>query len=132
MSLFRSLQHRQAAFTRGSGLEHALFAGAISLGGLGLCSVAACSGAQNEQAPAENATAPESPGASETPAAGDGEASPPVAAPHGKRAPCSTDQSCNDNPAVSALWGRCTEMGICECNPGFERSPTSDLCRPAQ
>jgi hypothetical protein len=100
--------------------------------GVALSSLWACSGAQNEQAPAESATPAESPGASETSGASEGEPSQPVAAPHGKRAPCANDQSCNENPAVSALWGRCTEMGICECNPGFERSPTSDLCRPAQ
>jgi hypothetical protein len=111
-----------------SRLERALLAGALAL--------AACSGAQNGQAPAESAEAPESPGTMSGPSDGpsggasDSEVSPPVAAPHGKRAPCSSDQSCNENPAVSALWGRCTEMGICECNPGFERSPTSDSCRP--
>jgi hypothetical protein len=55
---------------------------------------------------------------------------PAVAAPHGKRAPCSSDQACNDDPSVSALWGRCTELGVCECNEGFERNPTTDLCRP--
>jgi hypothetical protein len=92
--------------------------------------ISACSGAQNGQAPAESATSPDAAG--EAPAEGAAEPSPPVAAPHGKRAPCSTDQSCNEDPAVSSLWGRCTEMGICECNPGFERSPTSDLCRPAR
>jgi hypothetical protein len=60
----------------------------------------------------------------------------PAAAPtepsRSKRAPCTlgVDQSCNEDPAVSALWGRCTELGVCECKPGFERSPTSDLCRP--
>jgi hypothetical protein len=65
---------------------------------------------------------------SETPAsAPQGDA----ATPHGKRAPCSSDQACNDDPSVSALWGRCTELGVCECNEGFERNPTTDLCRPA-
>jgi hypothetical protein len=100
--------------------KRALLAGAL---GFVIGNVFACSGAQNGQAPSE--AAPPAGGG-----AGDSEA--PVAAPHGKRAPCSSDQSCNEDPAVSALWGRCTEMGICECNPGFERSPTSDLCRPAQ
>jgi len=96
-------------------------------------SVGACSGAQNGQAPAESAAAPEEPGASDAPAETPlPETGPPVTAPHGKRAPCSSDQSCNENPAVSALWGRCTEMGVCECNAGFERSPTSDLCRPVE
>ncbi|HTV18937.1 MAG TPA: hypothetical protein VMG12_09710 [Polyangiaceae bacterium] len=86
---------------------------------------AACSGSQNSQAPAESASTPET-----APEGDSTEHATPVAAPHGKRAPCSTDQSCNDDPSVSALWGRCTEMGVCECNEGFERSPTSDLCRP--
>jgi hypothetical protein len=58
------------------------------------------------------------------------EAEAPGGAPQGKRAPCTTDQSCNDDPSVSALWGRCTPLGVCECKEGFERSPTSDLCRP--
>jgi hypothetical protein len=59
------------------------------------------------------------------------ESAPAVAAPHGKRAPCGSDQACNDDPSVSALWGRCTDLGVCECNDGFERNPVSDLCRPA-
>jgi hypothetical protein len=121
MAMIRFRSMSSAALTpRGAGAKCALIAGAIGL--------AACSGAQNAQPSAESATAPEQPGAGETPS--DGETSPPVAAPHGKRAPCTSDQSCNEDAAVSALWGRCTEMGICECNPGFERSPTSDLCRP--
>ena len=53
-------------------------------------------------------------------------------APSGKRAPCAfgQDQSCNEDPKVSALWGRCTELGVCECKPGFELGPESRLCRP--
>jgi hypothetical protein len=129
-----SLRERLAMFRlRREFVQCALFewvfvAAALSLG--------ACSGAQNEQAPAESATAAEEPGTSDAPVetppaeAPPAETEPPVAAQHGKRAPCSSDQSCNENPAVSALWGRCTEMGVCECNAGFERSPTSDLCRP--
>lgn len=46
---------------------------------------------------------------------------PPTAA--GKRAPCATDQSCNDDETVSALWGKCTPLGVCECKPGFELNP---------
>ena len=107
----------------------ALFLGAALGASVAALSLAACSGAQSS--PAEAASAPESPGAVEAPAEG-GEPSQPVAAPHGKRAPCSSDQSCNEDPAVSALWGHCTEMGVCECNEGFERSPTSDLCRPVE
>jgi hypothetical protein len=58
------------------------------------------------------------------------EAEAPAGVPQGKRAPCTTDQSCNENASVSALWGHCTPLGVCECKDGFERSPTSDLCRP--
>lgn len=116
----RPLARLEARLGRSLRNERALVSTALVL--------AACTGAQSGQAPAASATAPE--GAGENPGAGDTDPSPPVAAPHGKRAPCSTDQSCNEDPAVSALWGRCTEMGVCECNTGFERSPTSDLCRP--
>ncbi|HEY6559283.1 MAG TPA: hypothetical protein VI072_18490 [Polyangiaceae bacterium] len=56
------------------------------------------------------------------------------AAPSGKRAPCTfgQDQTCNDDPKVSALWGRCTELGVCECQSGFALSPTSKRCAPEQ
>ena len=53
--------------------------------------------------------------------------------PGGKRPPCTqgADQSCNADPAVSSLWGRCTELGVCECNDGFELNPLG-LCQPPQ
>jgi hypothetical protein len=46
-------------------------------------------------------------------------------APAGKRAPCTlgADQTCNDDERVSSLWGHCTELGVCECSPGFELNP---------
>ena len=47
-------------------------------------------------------------------------AAPPAA---GKRAPCANDQSCNDDETVSALWGKCTPLGTCECVAGFELNP---------
>jgi len=52
--------------------------------------------------------------------------------PTGKRSPCTmgADQTCNEDPRVSALWGKCTESGVCVCNPGFELSP-GGYCRPA-
>ncbi|HEX6271420.1 MAG TPA: hypothetical protein VFZ53_00200 [Polyangiaceae bacterium] len=58
--------------------------------------------------------------------------SPATQKPTGKRAPCTlgADQTCNEDPAVSAIWGRCTESGTCECKPGFELGP-SGYCRPA-
>lgn len=53
-------------------------------------------------------------------------------APQGKRAACTfgRDETCNGDPAISALWGRCTPLGTCECSPGFELAP-SGFCRPA-
>jgi hypothetical protein len=51
----------------------------------------------------------------------------------GKRPPCKLgeDQACNDDPKVSALWGRCTEAGACECNAGFALTPWG-RCAPAK
>jgi hypothetical protein len=40
------------------------------------------------------------------------------------------DQTCNDDPSVSSLWGRCEE-GQCVCNDGFAVNPDSGRCRPA-
>jgi hypothetical protein len=45
------------------------------------------------------------------------------APPADKRAPCASDQSCNEDPSVSALWGKCTALGTCECVAGFELNP---------
>lgn len=55
----------------------------------------------------------------------------PAAAAAGKRAPCTlgADQTCNDDERISALWGRCTELGVCECSPGFELNPRG-RCQP--
>jgi hypothetical protein len=47
----------------------------------------------------------------------------PAAGSAGKRAPCTTDQACNDDESISALWGKCTPLGVCECKPGFELNP---------
>jgi hypothetical protein len=41
----------------------------------------------------------------------------PSQQPSGKRPPCHTDQQCNQDESVSALWGKCTPLGVCECNP---------------
>jgi hypothetical protein len=101
----------------------------------------ACGGPSAEpQTPAEAApepaevTAPRvesTPESNALPVSGDvPEAEAPAGAPRGKRAPCTTDQSCNENTSVSALWGHCTPLGVCECKDGFERSETTDLCRP--
>jgi hypothetical protein len=40
------------------------------------------------------------------------------------------DQTCNDDPSISSLWGRC-EAGQCVCNDGFAVHPDSGRCRPA-
>jgi hypothetical protein len=55
----------------------------------------------------------------------------PPASSEGKRAPCTlgADQTCNEDPSVSALWGRCTELGVCECQAGFALSPRG-RCQP--
>lgn len=53
-----------------------------------------------------------------------------TASPRGKRVPCTTDQSCNRDPSVSALWGHCLkDSGVCECNAFFELHP-SGYCQP--
>jgi hypothetical protein len=56
-------------------------------------------------------------------------ASSPGAAPP----PCTVgaDQTCNDDPAISSLWGRCTERRVCECKEGLELNPATGRCRPA-
>jgi len=57
----------------------------------------------------------------------------PESAPHlsGKRAPCvlGQDQTCNADPKVSVLWGKCLETGVCECHAGFELDPMG-TCAP--
>lgn len=61
------------------------------------------------------------------------EPAPVASPPSGKRAPCTlgADQTCNEDPRVSSIWGRCTEHGTCECKAGFELGP-SGYCRPLQ
>jgi hypothetical protein len=39
--------------------------------------------------------------------------------------------SCNDNPAVSSIWGVCGTDGRCQCNAGFALNPDTGKCRPA-
>jgi hypothetical protein len=79
-------------------------------------------------APAEVAPAPAGPSPSALPDVS-AAASPPEA-PRGKRAACTTDQSCNGDSSMSALWGHCvTATGVCECNVGFELHP-GGYCQP--
>jgi len=40
------------------------------------------------------------------------------------------DQTCNDNPDVSAVWGACNADGTCRCRPGFLVNPQTGRCRP--
>jgi hypothetical protein len=39
------------------------------------------------------------------------------------------DQSCNDDPRVSALWGRCLPNGTCACQPGAALNRETGKCR---
>lgn len=50
---------------------------------------------------------------------------PADAAPAGKRAPCTfgADQTCNADPTVSSIHGRCTEAGTCVCKPPAVLAP---------
>jgi len=76
------------------------------------------------------ADAPVEPPVQATPLASADAATPNPPPPRGKRAPCTTDQSCNRDPSVSALWGHCVkETGVCECKAGFELHPGGS-CQP--
>lgn len=57
---------------------------------------------------------------------------PPVDGPTAKQAPCTSDQDCNDDPAVSALWGKCSPLGVCECKPGFALNPRGRCAKPVK
>lgn len=52
----------------------------------------------------------------------------PVDAEAGAGPGCLADKDCNEDPAVSALWGTCFR-GICVCKPGFHVQP-SGRCSP--
>jgi len=38
------------------------------------------------------------------------------------------EQSCNDSPLVSAIYGHCAADGTCVCNPGHPLNPASGRC----
>jgi len=38
------------------------------------------------------------------------------------------DQTCNDDPRVSSLWGRCLKDATCECHEGFVANPVTGKC----
>lgn len=38
------------------------------------------------------------------------------------------DQTCNDNPIVSSLHGKCNEDGTCTCYEGFEKNQQTGRC----
>jgi len=38
------------------------------------------------------------------------------------------DQTCNDDPAISALYGQCEADGYCVCNDGYCASPSTGKC----
>jgi hypothetical protein len=37
---------------------------------------------------------------------------------------------CNDDPAVSSIWGTCQPDGTCACTAGFVINPSTGRCRP--
>ena len=39
------------------------------------------------------------------------------------------DQTCNDDPAISSLHGRCLPNGTCECVDGIEKNAETGRCR---
>jgi hypothetical protein len=39
------------------------------------------------------------------------------------------DQTCNDDPSVSALEGTCAPLGYCECKDGFSLNRKTQHCR---
>jgi hypothetical protein len=47
--------------------------------------------------------------------------------------PCSclpgADQTCNDDPIVSSLWGHCEATGVCTCKTGRSLNPATGRCR---
>ena len=59
---------------------------------------------------------------------------PPAQKPAANQPACTfgADQTCNEDKSVSTLWGYCTSGRICECNHGFEVSPSTRRCRPAR
>jgi len=38
------------------------------------------------------------------------------------------DQTCNDNPAISSLHGRCLPDRTCECAEGVQKNPDTGRC----
>jgi len=38
------------------------------------------------------------------------------------------DQTCNDNPTTSALWGHCEADAWCSCNTGYVVNPSTGKC----
>lgn len=40
------------------------------------------------------------------------------------------DQTCNDNPAASSIWGHCEADGTCTCNPAYVINPETGRCTP--
>jgi hypothetical protein len=39
-----------------------------------------------------------------------------------------SDQTCNDDPAISSLHGACKPDGTCECVAGVEKNPATGRC----
>jgi hypothetical protein len=58
-----------------------------------------------------------------------GDASGGTGEPRGVCTP-GVNQTCNDNPAASALWGKCEADATCSCNSGFVVNPATGRCMP--
>lgn len=102
---------------------------AVSLA-LGFVALAplACS---QQQTPAAEAPPAEAAAVAEEPGIPADEGVPP-SPPRGKVAACTTDASCNADPAISALWGTCdVDTGKCSCREGAELDPSSERCSPS-
>jgi len=59
----------------------------------------------------------------------EGEGEGPIQEGQGELEPVCTfgqDQTCNDSPLVSSLWGRCNEDGTCSCFDGTEVADNRD------
>jgi hypothetical protein len=50
-------------------------------------------------------------------------------APASRRCTPGADQTCNDDPRVSSLWGACDNNGLCSCKDGFSVNPATGRCR---
>lgn len=48
--------------------------------------------------------------------------------PESKACTPGSDQTCNDDPAISSLHGACDSEGICTCKTGFAKNTKTGRC----